>query len=119
MKRVLIIDDEPDIREVLKEFCRILGFEAVIADSGEKGLKLFRKDDFNLIISDLKMPDINGFEFVKKVREKDKNIPIVICSGFIDDKNKEEILNCGADFYLEKPFKMKELKKIFEKISLD
>jgi len=116
MKRILIIDDEPDIREILAEFCEMFGYNTITASNGEEGLKHFENNDIDLIICDLKMPDIDGFEFVKKVREKDKKIPVAICSGFIDDKTKDEIFSIGANFYLEKPFKMKDLKFIFEKI---
>ncbi len=116
MKKVLIIDDEEDIREILAEFCEILGVVPIIATNGNEALQLFEREDVNLIISDIKMPDMDGFEFVNKIREKNKNIPIAICSGFIDEKNKKRIFQCGANYYLEKPFKLEQIKEIISNI---
>lgn len=117
MKKVLIVDDEEDIREVLAEFCEILGAVPFIAENGEEGLNIFKKEKLDLIISDLKMPDMDGFEFVEKIRKLDKNIPIAIISGYIDEIHKNKIVEKGANFYIEKPFKIKDLKEIFDKIN--
>ena len=117
MKKVLIVDDEEDIREVLAEFCELLGAVSITASSGLEGFQIFQKEKFDLIITDLKMPDMDGFKFVDKIRKEDKNVPIVIVSGFIDEENKNKIFRKGANFYLEKPFKIKDLKEIFNKIN--
>ncbi len=115
MKKILIIDDEEDIRGILTEFCNFLGYYSKSCADGKEALEILQNEDFDIIISDIRMEDIDGDKFVREVKKRNKNIPIIICSGYIDDKTKEKFLKLGINDYLEKPFKLKNFKEILEK----
>ncbi len=116
-KKVLIIDDEEDIRNIIGEFCEMIGVDKRICSNGKEGIEMFKKENFDLVISDIKMPDMDGYEFVKKIRELDNSIPVVICSGFIDEKTKDKFKEIGINYYLEKPFKLKDIKDLIDKLT--
>ncbi len=118
MKKVLIIDDEEDIRSIISEFCEIFGVYTIIAENGKEGIEKYKQEKCDLIFTDIKMPDMDGFQLVKMIREFDSDVPIVICSGFIDDNNKKKIFDCGANSYIEKPFKLQNLKNILQQYSI-
>ncbi|MDE7156807.1 MAG: response regulator, partial [Lachnospiraceae bacterium] len=80
MSRILIIEDEESIAELEKDYLELSGFEVAIENSGDVGLKRAMAEEFNLIILDLMLPDIDGFEICRQVREK-KNTPILMVSA--------------------------------------
>ncbi|WP_028611388.1 response regulator transcription factor [Paenibacillus harenae] len=108
MKKILIIEDETVIAEVEKDYLEANGFAAEIAESGDKGLEKAIKEDFDLIILDLMLPRVDGFEICKQVR-KVKNIPILMVSARKEDIDKIRGLGLGADDYVIKPFSLAEL----------
>ena len=107
-KRILIIEDDINIAELERDYLEISGFEVVIRHNGAKGLDLAIKEQFDLIVLDLMIPEIDGFEICKKVREK-KDIPILMISARKDDIDKIRGLGLGADDYLTKPFSPNEM----------
>lgn len=107
-KRILIIEDDKAISELERDYLEINGFEAVISQNGMKGLEQALKEDFDLIVLDLMLPGVDGFEICKKIREK-KDIPILMISARKDDIDKIRGLGLGADDYLTKPFSPNEM----------
>lgn len=108
MKRILIIEDESVIAEVEKDYLEANGFAVEIAGSGESGLQKAIHEDFDLIILDLMLPEVDGFEICKQVR-RIKNIPILMVSAKKEDIDKIRGLGLGADDYVTKPFSLGEL----------
>ncbi len=108
MRKILIIEDERAIAELERDYLEIENFLVVIANDGEKGLELSLNEDFDLIVLDLMLPKISGFEICKRIREI-KNIPIIIVSAKNDDIDKVRGLGLGADDYISKPFSPLEL----------
>jgi len=108
MRKILIIEDERAIAELERDYLEIENFSVAIANDGEKGLELSLNEDFDLIVLDLMLPKISGFEICKKIREI-KNIPIIIVSAKNDDIDKIRGLGLGADDYITKPFSPLEL----------
>lgn len=108
MGRILIIEDEEDIAEIEKDYLELSDFEVVIEEDGERGLHRALTEDFNLVMLDIMLPGMDGFEICKKLREK-KKIPILIVSAKKDDADKIRGLGLGADDYLAKPFSPSEL----------
>ena len=108
MKRILIIEDEESIAELEKDYLELSGFEVAIENSGDVGLKRAMAEEFNLIILDLMLPEIDGFEICRQVREK-KNTPILMVSAKKDDIDKIRGLGLGADDYMTKPFSPSEM----------
>jgi len=108
MKRILIIEDEQVIVEVEKDYLEASGFAVDIATSGDIGLKKALDEDFDLIILDLMLPLVDGFEICKQVRLA-KNIPILMVSARKEDIDKIRGLGFGADDYITKPFSVAEM----------
>ena len=108
MSKILIVEDEVAIAELEKDYLELSGFDVVMQHTGDAGLKAALNEDFNLIILDLMLPNVDGFEICKKVREK-KNTPIIMVSAKTEDIDKIRGLGLGADDYMTKPFSPSEL----------
>lgn len=107
-KRILIIEDEVSIAELQRDYLEINGYEVDIEKTGDKGLARALREDFDLIILDLMLPNIDGFEICRKIREF-KNIPILMVSARKEDIDKIRGLGLGTDDYITKPFSPNEL----------
>lgn len=108
MSKILIIEDEEAIADLEKDYLELSDFEVEIKNTGDEGLEAALKGDFDLIVLDLMLPGVDGFEVCRKVREE-KNIPILMVSAKKDDIDKIRGLGLGADDYLTKPFSPSEL----------
>lgn len=108
MSKILIIEDEVEIADLEKDYLELSGFEVAIANDGNKGLAMALTEEYDLIILDLMLPGMDGFEVCKTIREK-KNIPIIMVSAKKDDIDKIRGLGLGADDYMTKPFSPSEL----------
>ena len=108
MARILIVEDEVSIAELERDYLELSGFQVEIETSGEKGLERALKEEYNLIILDLMLPGVDGFDICRKVREQ-KNTPIIMVSAKKDDIDKIRGLGLGADDYMTKPFSPSEL----------
>ncbi|MDF2802321.1 MAG: hypothetical protein K0S61_2224 [Anaerocolumna sp.] len=108
MSKILIIEDELAIAELEKDYLELSGFEVSIENAGDTGLERALKENYELVILDLMLPGIDGFEICKKIRQV-KNIPVLMVSAKKDDIDKIRGLGLGADDYITKPFSPSEL----------
>ena len=108
MSKILIVEDEESIADLEKDYLELSGFEVEIENQGDTGLVRAVKEDFDLLILDLMLPEVDGFEICREVREK-KDIPIIMVSAKKDDIDKIRGLGLGADDYMTKPFNPLEL----------
>ena len=108
MDKILIVEDELAIAELEKDYLELSGFEVDIETNGSIGLKKALHEEYNLIILDLMLPDMDGFDICKKIRNE-KNIPIIMVSAKKDDIDKIRGLGLGADDYMTKPSSPSEL----------
>lgn len=108
MSRILIIEDEEVIADLEKDYLELSGFEVEIEDRGDTGLTRALKEEFDLIILDLMLPGVDGFEICRQIRGE-KNIPVIMVSAKKDDIDKIRGLGLGADDYMTKPFSPSEL----------
>lgn len=108
MSKILIIEDEISIAELEKDYLELSGFEVCIETSGDSGMETALEKDFDLILLDVMLPEIDGFEICRQVRDK-KNTPILMVSAKKDDIDKIRGLGLGADDYITKPFSPSEL----------
>lgn len=108
MSRILIIEDEIAIAELEKDYLELSGFEVEMEHCGDSGQERALKEDFDLIILDLMLPNVDGFEICKAIRAS-KNIPVIMVSAKKDDIDKIRGLGLGADDYMTKPFSPSEL----------
>ena len=108
MSKILIIEDEESIANLEKDYLELSDFDVTIANDGESGLKLALSGEFDLIVLDLMLPGVDGFEICKKVRAESE-IPVIIVSARKDDIDKIRGLGLGADDYMTKPFSPSEM----------
>ena len=108
MSRILIVEDEVAIADLEKDYLELSGFEVEIENDGTKGLERALHEEFDLFILDLMLPEVDGFEICRQIREK-KNTPILMVSAKKDDIDKIRGLGLGADDYVTKPFSPSEL----------
>ena len=108
MKRLLIVDDEDKIREVIREYAEFSGYEAEEAADGMSAIGMVKLNDYDLIIMDIMMPKLDGFSAVKEI-QKIKNIPVIMLSARGEEYDKLFGFELGIDDYVVKPFSPKEL----------
>lgn len=108
MKRILIVDDEQNIREVLKEYLEFNGFEVITADDGYEAVDMCKREDYDFIVMDIMMPKMDGLSAVREIR-KTKNIPVMVLSARGEEYDKLFGFEAGIDDYVTKPFSPKEV----------
>ncbi len=108
MNKILIIEDEISIAELEKDYLELSGFEVTLESEGKSGLDRALQEDFDLLILDLMLPGMDGFEICKRFREE-KNTPIIMISAKKEDIDKIRGLGLGADDYMTKPFSPSEM----------
>lgn len=106
-KRILVVDDEEDIRFVLQMLLERHGFEVETAEDGVAALEKIRSKKFDLIILDILMPHMDGFEVAKKLDQMGLQIPVIMLTAKADDKSMWEGYKSGASLYVPKPFENK------------
>ena len=108
-KKILVVDDEISIRQILETRLSIRGYEVILAANGEDALSLFRQEQPNLVILDLMLPKIDGYEVCSEIR-KESQVPIIMLTALGDINDRVMGLELGADDYVMKPFSPKELE---------
>ena len=127
--KILVVDDEEKIRMVIREYCEAEGYDVVEEANGRSALDLLKKSDFDLLILDIMMPKMDGYEVLKQL-PKEYRIPTIILSARSDEVDKLQGFDLGVDDYLTKPFSPKELmarvkaifnrtNKVFDEYILD
>lgn len=108
MSRILIVEDEKEIADLEKDYLELSEFQVAIANDGDEGLNKALSEEYALVVLDLMLPGMDGFEVCRRIREE-KNIPILMVSAKKDDIDKIRGLGLGADDYMTKPFSPSEL----------
>ncbi len=108
MNKILIVEDDESIADLEKDYLELADFEVEVANNGEEGLTKALSIDYDLFILDLMLPDVDGFEICRQIRDK-KNTPIILVSAKKEDIDKIRGLGLGADDYMTKPFSPSEL----------
>jgi two-component system OmpR family response regulator len=119
MRKILVVDDDPNIRFLFAEMLKMEGYEVITASTGTKALQLIIEDDFAIIILDIKMPGIHGLEILRRLRDKGIATPIIICSAFEGMKDDFIIESYGVSDYLVKPVDVRVLSAAVKKAELD
>jgi len=113
--KILIIDDDSSLRNMLSIVLKNEGYEVLAVESAVAALNKLKKELFDLIISDIKMPDVSGIELLEKVKSINKEIPVIMITGFASTNDAVEAMKLGAEDYIIKPFNLDELKIIINK----
>ncbi len=108
-KSILIVEDEPSLIFTLEDTLENEGYKTIVAEEGKEALEIVNNEEIDLLILDLMLPGISGFEVCKKIREEGYTFPIIILTAKDQEIDKVTGLNIGADDYMTKPFGVKEL----------
>lgn len=119
---ILIVEDDPDLAKLLQIHLSDLGYKIEVAGDGRKGLEMALEGNFSLIILDIMLPFIDGFEVCKRIRAQNRSLPILMLTSKAEELDKVLGLELGADDYMTKPFSIRELiarvKAIFRRIEI-
>jgi len=108
--KVLLLEDDENLGQILKEYLEIKGFTTILCRDGKSGLQTFQKGKYDLCIFDVMMPIMDGFSVAEEIRKTDKNVPIIFLTAKSMKEDAIKGLKIGADDYLTKPFSMEELR---------
>ena len=106
MAKILVIDDEPGIRELLDTLLRRKGYDVVLAESGQKGLELFHQERPDVIVLDLKMPGMDGLTVLQQVRSLDPRKPVIVLTGAGTAEAEQQVRALGVTEFVEKGFSL-------------
>ncbi len=117
--RILVVDDEFDVRDILERALAISGYEVKAASGGTVAIELCRTFLPHLVLLDVMMPDLGGIETLQKIRELDKDVKVVMVSGMHDVQAAKESIAMGAIDYITKPFDLRELDSYIKDLLAD
>jgi len=112
--KILVVDDELPICDLLYEFLSLQGYQVTTATNGREAISKFEENCPDVVILDIRMPEMNGIEVLQKIKEIDSNAKVIMLSAFGDSKTIEKALQMGASYYMEKPLEFDRLMKILQ-----
>ncbi len=107
--KILVVEDDPNLGQILKEYLDLKGYDTLLCRNGEEGFKAFCEETFQLCLLDVMMPKMDGYSLAEAIRERDKKIPFVFLTAKSLREDTIKGLTIGADDYITKPFSMEEL----------
>ncbi len=113
--RVLVVDDEASIRDLLSKMLALADYDVDVADDGRAALERMRKVSYDLLITDLNMPGMDGLTVIHEARRLNEHLPVIIVTGFSTEASAIEAANLGVSGYLTKPFKVPKLLSVAAK----
>jgi DNA-binding NtrC family response regulator len=118
-KRLLVVDDEKDMRDLLAEYLSGLGYEVTCAASGQESLQIYKQGNFDIILSDLVMEPMGGLELLDNIRDINPDAIFIMITGYPSIKSSIEAIKKGANDYITKPFVLSEIKLKIERALLE
>ncbi|HVO66924.1 MAG TPA: response regulator [Syntrophales bacterium] len=118
-KRVLVVDDEENIRQILKEYLDEFGYEVACAVNGQEAIQIYKNGHFDIILSDLVMRPVNGLELLSEVKKVDPDAVFIMITGYPSIESALEAVKKGAKDYITKPFNIDEIRLKMERVLLE
>jgi DNA-binding NtrC family response regulator len=115
-KKILIVDDNPNMSVLLSDILEIFEYEGSQAENGEEALEKLGNDNYAMVFTDLRMPKMDGIDLLKAIKDKHPTMPVVVITGYSIGETQNMLLTQRADGFLNKPFKVNEIKELLDKI---
>jgi DNA-binding response OmpR family regulator len=109
MSKILVIDDEESIRSLLDTILRRKGYNVILAEDGRKGIELFRQEQPDVIVLDLKMPEMDGLAVLQEIRRANSSQPVIVLTGAGTPENEQQVRALGVSEFVEKEFSLHHL----------
>ncbi|MEA3307699.1 MAG: response regulator, partial [Elusimicrobiota bacterium] len=119
MPRILIVDDEPDMRLAIKNVLKLRGYEIFEAGDGLAALDIIKKQDIHLMLLDIRLPGMDGIEVLERTRKVNRSLPVVMITGYGHIRSAVDVMKLGANEYLQKPFENTQLVKTVKRFLED
>ena len=116
MLKILIVDDEPIVRDVMADFLDILNHGADGVENGLSGLRKLKEGHYDAVFTDIRMPGIDGIEFLKQAKALHPTLPIIVITGHGSEETEKEAMDAGASGFINKPVGFLDIQQILEKI---
>ncbi len=113
-RKILIVDDNPHMCNLLADILEIFDYRGVTAKDGEEALSRLKSENFDLVITDLRMPRLGGMDLLKSIKEEDPSMPVVVITAFGKSDTQKDVLAARADGYLVKPFKVNQIGSLLK-----
>jgi CheY-like chemotaxis protein len=110
--RILVIDDEDSVRDVLSRMLESKGHRVAVASNGEEGIKRFKSEKFDLVFTDLGMPKVSGWEVGKAIKGMNPKTPVAMITGWGMELNREKMIGSGIDLIIAKPFNFEQVTQL-------
>ncbi len=117
--KILVVDDEEGARELFNTILTDEGYEVSLAGSGEEALALFKGQPFNLVVTDIKMPVMDGLQLLQEIRKIGSKTDVIMVTAYGEVESYLKAMSLGAAEYINKPIRIKELKRIVQKVLME
>lgn len=111
-KKILIVDDNPNMSTLLSDILEIFDFKGFHASDGNEALLQLRQSKYDLVFTDLRMPNMDGYDLLKAIKSEHPKIPVVVVTGYSAADTQDEVMSAKADGFLNKPFKVNEIQSL-------
>ena len=115
-KVVLIVDDDPKIRNLLTESLSAIGYETCSAEDGQEALDVLRSRSLDCVITDIKMPELDGLTLLHRIKAVQQNLPVIMITGFAFQQHRDRAMAAGAAGFLTKPFRLEKIEEVLERV---
>jgi DNA-binding NtrC family response regulator len=115
-RRILVVDDQESMRTLLRDVLEVIGHDVTLADGGKQALSILQQSDFDLVLSDLNMPGMDGTALLKAVKSTYPGLPVVIITGYGTFHTEKRVMKEGADGYISKPCTLAKIERTLASI---
>jgi CheY-like chemotaxis protein len=115
-KKILIVDDNPNMSVLLSDILEIFDFQGIHANDGNDALNQLRKDKYDLVFTDLRMPNMDGHDLLKAIKLEHPSMPVVVVTGYSGADTRDEMFSAKADGFLSKPFKVNDIQALLSSL---
>ena len=114
-QQILIVDDNPNMSSLLSEMLEIFEFDSKRAGNGQEALNILGDEEFSMVITDLRMPEMSGSELLKSIKKTRPELPVIVISGYNLAEEEDTLMADLADGFINKPFKMVDIENLLKK----